>query len=185
MFTLNKVCVSRSHWSSRPCSMAACRCRRCGAWLGGKGLVAGIFAKVERCSRSLDSEEIFAPYGIVMQGCRLFTSPPEQHIGKSDKMRDGAIDRGAIYLVTGAHRSHFNNGDNHSGIWTFVQPAVKVGQERLFLIAVSHDKTPPARPAENRWVSYSRLLEGPGVKSASTSARPIAATDQPKLGTSC
>jgi len=185
MFTLNKVCVSRSHWSSRPCSMAACRCRRCGAWLGGKGLVAGIFAKVERCSRSLDSEEIFAPYGIVMQACRLFTSPPEQHIGKSDKMRDGAIDRGAIYLVTGAHRSHFNNGDNHSGIWTFVQPAVKVGQERLFLITVSHDKTPPARPGKDRRVSYARFLEGLGVKSLSNSARPIAVIDQSKLGISC
>jgi hypothetical protein len=52
----------------------------------------------------------------------------------------------------------------------------------LFPITVSHDKTPPARPAESRRVSYSPLLEGLGVKSPSTSARPIAATDQSKLG---
>jgi hypothetical protein len=120
-----------------------------------------------------------------MQGRRLFTSPPEQHIGKSDEMRDGAIDRGAIYLVAGARRSHFNNGDDHSGVRTFLQPAVKVGQQRLFPISLSHDKTPPARLAENRRVSYSRFLEGLSVKSPPNSARPIAATDQSKLGISC
>jgi hypothetical protein len=55
----------------------------------------------------------------------------------------------------------------------------------LFPISLSHDKTPPARLAENRRVSYSRFLEGLSVKSPPNSARPIAATDQSKLGISC
>jgi hypothetical protein len=92
----------------------------------------------------------------------LFTSPSEQHIGKSDKMRDSAIDRGAVYLVTWAHRAHFNDGDHHSGIRTFLQPAVKVSQQCLFLITISHDKTPPARPAEfggSRTRVFSKVFE--------------------------
>ena len=134
---------------SRCSSIAVCGCCECKrghkqSLVDDSELLACIFAKVECRSCSLDSDQIFTPERIVMQGRRLFTGSPKQHIGKSDKMRDGAINRGAIYLIAGAHRSHFDDGDNHSSIWTFLQPAVKVSQQCLFLITVSHDKTPPA-----------------------------------------
>ena len=79
---------------------------------------------------------------------RLFAGSPEQHVGKGDKMGDGAIDRGAVDLVARTRRSYFDNGDDHPGVRTFFQPAVKIGQQCLFPITVSHDKTPPAGPAE-------------------------------------
>jgi len=80
---------------------------------------------------------------------RLFASSPKQYVGKGDQMGDGAIDRCTVDLVAGACRSHFNNGHHHPGIRTLFQPAVKIGQQCLFPLTISHDKTPPAGPAES------------------------------------
>jgi hypothetical protein len=90
-------------------------------WVVDRRLRGLVSAKIKRSSRSLDSEKIITPERILMQRRGgLFARPSEQHIGQSNKMHDSAIERGAVYLVAWAHRSHFNSGDHHSGVRTFL-----------------------------------------------------------------